>query len=149
MSHTIRVTRTVRVHTTFDVVAFFAALTPVQRRRYENIDLYEYGFEDEYQRPAAYLMAHVVDNSETHVDDQHAQTRSDEADLDFRVLTSGTDRTAEPWEWHQSDFDALAVEVPWLRDVYDTARAAAGELSPDEARRVALRPGPLDVPLPL
>lgn len=108
-----------------DLVEFYKRMPDYQRKAYWSLNLHEYGFENEHERPLVYVMSHLDD--QVYVSEPTG---------------SGISRSYVDVDWYDSayleeeDFLVLIEEVPWLQPEY---------MIPEEDR--ARTPGPLDVPL--
>lgn len=118
----VRLTQKIEMPAYFTALGSESPLAGRQREIYADLDLYEWGFEEEHQRPIAWLLslahqeatpfnlvaglgAHVVDgdveDSEASVEGRHGPARD------------GTGR-----HWAQTDFYTLADQVDWVAEVY-------------------------------
>lgn len=122
---TVEASREVEQRADVNLVEFLASLTPAEQKGYWALNLLEYGYQDEADRPLAFLVAWL-----------------DESD-DWQCARRGIVDTGfgpEPMEvraprvegWR----DHLARAVPWLD---------RSEPDPEDLKRL---PGPHDVPLP-
>lgn len=135
---------TVTQQVNLDVI--FASLDAHEREEYFKTDLGEFGYTHEHERPLAYLTAladadvstilgHYKGVTET-VDDDYAESRVTKRD--------GVRAKFEVREFTRTDFEALAVTVPWIKP------ETPWEDMTEEQRQVVLRtPGPHDEPLAL
>jgi hypothetical protein len=114
----------IRVDTAVDLVRFFTELHESGRGDYWRLDIEQWGFDEEWERPVAYVMAWLDDDISVAEAAGKGVVRS-WVDTDWRSV-----------RWVEKQFDQLVAAVPWLH--------RAEPLSDEELARI---PGPNDVPL--
>lgn len=130
----------VRLSQKVDVVAYFNGFDAAAQRHYAHVSVTEWGYDDEFQRPMAFLM----------------ETAHEEA-IPFDLIPGGastpmsgdiTDsteavagRTGRERDWSLDDFYALADAVTWIAEIYLDRVSPAERTEADErlATRLAAR----------
>lgn len=117
----------IQIRNQVNLVDFFKAIPETQRAGYWHFDVNEYGFDTEWERPIAFVMAWLDDRNS--VGGAHGPG----------ISRSWVDENT--WDnfyckWEEDHFIQLCEAVPWL--------APESILSPEDIARI---PGPLDVPL--
>lgn len=137
------------ISTTVDMVVHFAGVPEKERAAYWDLNLDMLGFEDEYERPIAWLVDALTEDgrgmgsamvrgaspdfNDGDIDDWDVCVKARRYDVstDEQLATY-----TRPWHWSQADFDTLTAAVPWLKPD-----------DPDEPRDTSRMPGPNDRPL--
>lgn len=144
MSITIRIEQQVVTTHTVDLVEFYTNLPQSLRDRYWQTDPVEWGFEDESDRPFAFITEMADLEVSSGLDARPGVRLQSPAYPDVRVEVARADG---PFRWgsddlDENDFDTLTDAVPWLRPTPDPADMSASEY--EDYLRL---PGDGDVPL--
>lgn len=110
-----------------DLVKFLQTMTEQQREQYRRIDLSEFGYDDESERPLAYLCGFLDDRADAGI------WQSDEARGIVAAFADVETELDTPKDYSDDD---LFAAVPWL--------APEVAMDPEALARI---PGPHDVPL--
>lgn len=127
---------------TFDLVKFFEGIEQVEHAAYWTLDLTEWGYFEEWERPLAYLLE--CDRPDiTFGIGGEACLRDNTFDVEVdRVSVKARNKVDVPYgerdarKWTESDLALLADHVPWV--------SRTKPPSPEDLARI---PGPLDSPL--
>lgn len=135
----LEVTATIRVRQTVDLVAVFAGLHAVDQQHYQSLDLAEVGFEEEWERPLAFLWPEDDDVVPFNLSRSvNAPVWGDIQECEVRLRQRGETRHyGREAAWSEADFDMLVAQVPWMA-------AFHRPVSEDDLSHL---PGPDDVPL--
>lgn len=123
-----------RIEVNVDMVGHFLKMPTQQHANYWKLDIAQWGFEEEWERPLAWVMSWL--------DDTIDNTPFDSVPgADFGGTTTDWNnvRTSDNYRfWTEEHFDQLVHLVPWLKP-YDT--------EPPDREDLFRIPGPKDVPL--
>ena len=135
----VRIDAELRVEVQFDIIRYFKEFTPDARRRewYWGMDLSEWGFDSEFERPIAWLTREVSEAYDPtgmggypkgHPIQDHT------GGLDFsgeRIEERNGVRAGHKDQyWTEADFEALIAAVPWLGRPPEAAPEVASTTPP-------------------
>jgi hypothetical protein len=122
-----------------DLVEHFSKLSTAFHSNYWDMHLIEWGYDEEYERPLAWVMSWLdqdMENASIGEATPGGTNRSHEIEWN-EVRTRGMSRSNS---WSESHFDQLISLVPWMQPT-----KAAGELTREDLFRI---PSDTDVALP-
>lgn len=113
---TVEVTATVGVEETVDMVALFASMGELARKRYFALDTREFSIAAEWERPLAYVWPDATDLVPLSMaPGAVSHPRGDINDADVRVVKrNGEHPVGYGMRWCEADYTRLAALVPWL-----------------------------------
>jgi len=123
-----------RIEVNVEMADHFRSMPTQQHANYWNLDIAEWGFEEEWERPLAWVMSWLDDTIENTPFDSVPG-----ADFGGTTTDWNDARTSDNFQfWTQEHFDYLVGIVPWL-EPYDH--------QPPDREDLFRIPGPKDVPL--
>lgn len=120
----VRIEAELNIEVEFDIVRYFVEKMKDERTQqlYWKLNIAEWGYPEEWERPMAWLVQQVADAYETMgmvAYPRDVPFRDHSGELEFeseRVETRNGERTGyKDRYWVQSDFDTLVNAVPWLQ----------------------------------
>ena len=132
----LRFSGSLHIEVEMNLVEHFSKLSTAFHSNYWDMNLADWGYDEEYERPLAWVMSWLdqdLENAGIGEATPGATNRSREIDWnEVHTLARNS--------WSKSHFDQLISLVPWM-----VPAEAAGELTREDLFRI---PGPNDVALP-